>query len=95
MREPALLELPTDHPRPALQSHAGGAVGIVLSAELSNALRAFSQRQLVQCLRTGADRFGWQQRKPVPAHRRISARDEPLPGVPIATVEVVRDGTVE
>jgi xanthine dehydrogenase YagR molybdenum-binding subunit len=26
--------------------------------------RAFSQRQLVQCLRTGAERFGWKKRNP-------------------------------
>jgi len=32
--------------------------------------RPFSQRQLVQCLRTGADRFGWSQRNPRPAQVR-------------------------
>jgi xanthine dehydrogenase YagR molybdenum-binding subunit len=32
--------------------------------------RPFSQRQLVQCLRIGAERFGWQQRKPQPAQVR-------------------------
>ena len=29
--------------------------------------RKFSQRQLTQCLRTGADRFGWRRRNPKPA----------------------------
>lgn len=29
--------------------------------------RPFSQRQLVQCLRTGAERFGWSKRSPKPA----------------------------
>ena len=29
--------------------------------------RRFSQRQLVQCLRTGAERFGWSQRNARPA----------------------------
>jgi xanthine dehydrogenase YagR molybdenum-binding subunit len=29
----------------------------------ANAQRPFSQRRLVQCLRDGAERFGWQQRK--------------------------------
>ncbi len=32
--------------------------------------RRFSQRQLVQCLRTGAERFGWSQRSPKPGQRR-------------------------
>nr|AAQ21343.1 Csw008 [uncultured bacterium] len=32
--------------------------------------RPFSQRQLVQCLRTGAERFGWGRRNPKPAQVR-------------------------
>jgi xanthine dehydrogenase YagR molybdenum-binding subunit len=32
--------------------------------------RPFSQRQLVQCLRTGAGRFGWERRAPRPAMTR-------------------------
>ncbi|MDB5701363.1 MAG: xanthine dehydrogenase [Sphingomonadales bacterium] len=32
--------------------------------------RRFSQRQLVECLRTGADRFGWKARKAKPAQVR-------------------------
>ncbi len=32
--------------------------------------KPFSQRQLVQCLRLGAERFGWSQRSPQPAQRR-------------------------
>ncbi len=32
--------------------------------------KPFSQRQLVQCLRLGAERFGWIQRSPQPAQRR-------------------------
>lgn len=32
--------------------------------------RRFSQRELVQCLRTGAERFGWSQRNATPAQRR-------------------------
>jgi xanthine dehydrogenase YagR molybdenum-binding subunit len=32
--------------------------------------RPFSQRQLVQCLRTGADRFGWARRNATPAQVR-------------------------
>jgi len=32
--------------------------------------RKFSQRQLVECLRMGAERFGWAQRSAVPGQRR-------------------------
>ena len=32
--------------------------------------RPFSKRQLVECLNTGAERFGWQQRNPQPGQRR-------------------------
>ena len=32
--------------------------------------RPFSQRQLTQCLRTGAERFGWSKRSPIPARTR-------------------------
>ncbi len=32
--------------------------------------RRFSQRQLVECLRQGADRFGWARRSPRPGQRR-------------------------
>src|SRR5688572_27897850 len=32
--------------------------------------RKFSERRLIECLRTGAQRFGWAQRSPSPAQRR-------------------------
>ncbi|HXW23227.1 MAG TPA: aldehyde oxidoreductase molybdenum-binding subunit PaoC [Xanthobacteraceae bacterium] len=32
--------------------------------------RPFSQRQLVECLRTGAERFGWSKRNPLPGKTR-------------------------
>ena len=32
--------------------------------------RRFSERRLIECLRTGAQRFGWAQRAPKPAQRR-------------------------
>jgi xanthine dehydrogenase YagR molybdenum-binding subunit len=32
--------------------------------------RPFSQRQLIKCLQTGAEKFGWNQRKAQPASRR-------------------------
>ncbi len=41
---PALLSLPLDRPRPAVQSRAGDSVPLVLPPELTAALRALSQR---------------------------------------------------
>ncbi|WNW10395.1 non-ribosomal peptide synthase/polyketide synthase [Pseudomonas sp. DTU_2021_1001937_2_SI_NGA_ILE_001] len=41
---PALLELPTDRPRPAEQSYRGAALAVQLPAELSQRLRQFSQQ---------------------------------------------------
>ncbi|MDQ7758657.1 amino acid adenylation domain-containing protein [Xanthomonas sontii] len=41
---PTLLELPTDRPRPALQTHLGGTVPLELPAPLAQALRALNQR---------------------------------------------------
>jgi amino acid adenylation domain-containing protein len=41
---PAVLELPTDRPRPARQDFAGDSVTVHLPPQLSSALRALSQR---------------------------------------------------
>ncbi len=41
---PALLELPTDHPRPALQSYSGSSEAFALSHELTEKLKALSQQ---------------------------------------------------
>ncbi|WP_371764302.1 condensation domain-containing protein, partial [Massilia sp.] len=41
---PALLELPTDRPRPARQSYAGDSCAIELDAQLTGKLKALSQR---------------------------------------------------
>ncbi|RMR60974.1 non-ribosomal peptide synthetase [Pseudomonas cichorii] len=41
---PTLLELPTDRPRPLVQSHAGGQYNVVLPTELTSGLRALSRR---------------------------------------------------
>ena len=41
---PALLELPTDRPRPLVQSYAGGSIGFELSEELSAGLKQLGQR---------------------------------------------------
>ncbi|WP_236712407.1 non-ribosomal peptide synthetase, partial [Pseudomonas sp. Root401] len=42
---PALLELPSDHPRPQVQSYQGAALALQLPAPLSARLRRFSQQQ--------------------------------------------------
>ncbi|MBJ7312408.1 non-ribosomal peptide synthetase, partial [Rugamonas sp. CCM 8940] len=41
---PELLALPSDHPRPAVQSFAGSSVGFALSASLTEQLRQWSHR---------------------------------------------------
>jgi amino acid adenylation domain-containing protein/FkbH-like protein len=42
---PAVLDLPTDRPRPAVQTYRGSTQRILLSEELTAQLRAFSQNQ--------------------------------------------------
>ncbi len=41
---PSLLELPTDHPRPAEQEYAGGWVEVALEEELSRGLKELSKK---------------------------------------------------
>jgi amino acid adenylation domain-containing protein len=42
---PAVLELPTDHPRPAVQSFRGGQQQMVLSAAVTEGLKELSRRE--------------------------------------------------
>ncbi len=42
---PAMIDLPSDHPRPAVQSYRGAAQAVTLSSELTQALTALSQQQ--------------------------------------------------
>ncbi|RKH27986.1 non-ribosomal peptide synthetase, partial [Corallococcus sp. CA041A] len=42
---PAVLELPTDFPRPAVRSTAGATLGFTLSRELTEALRSLGHRE--------------------------------------------------
>ncbi|WP_043408130.1 non-ribosomal peptide synthetase, partial [Archangium violaceum] len=42
---PSALELPTDKPRPSVQSHRGALVEVHLPKELSESLKAFCQRE--------------------------------------------------
>ena len=49
---PAMLKLPTDHPRPAQQSFKGASVALKLSPQLSQSLVDLSQRQGVTLFMT-------------------------------------------
>ncbi len=49
---PTALELPTDHPRPAIQSHRGAAHSFDLSLELTRKLKALSQQEGVTLFMT-------------------------------------------
>ncbi|WP_369981515.1 non-ribosomal peptide synthase/polyketide synthase [Xanthomonas bundabergensis] len=74
---PALLELPADRPRPAVQSYAGDDVEIRLSGEFVAALRDFSQRHgttLFMTLLTG-----WSA-----LLSRLSGQDDLVIGTPVA-----------
>jgi amino acid adenylation domain-containing protein len=42
---PALLELPTDRPRPPVESHRGGVEGLALSPELTAEVNALARRE--------------------------------------------------
>ncbi|MEB1529286.1 non-ribosomal peptide synthase/polyketide synthase, partial [Xanthomonas sp. WHRI 7945] len=74
---PALLELPTDRPRPATQSYRGDAVEVRLGQELTAALHALSQRHGVTLFMTLL--AGWSA-----LLSRLSGQDEVVIGSPIA-----------
>jgi amino acid adenylation domain-containing protein len=74
---PALLELPTDRPRPARQDHAGGAVGVDLGEELTAALKALSQRHGTTLFMTLL--AGW-----AAVLARLSGREDVVVGTPSA-----------
>ncbi|MDN7780186.1 condensation domain-containing protein, partial [Burkholderia orbicola] len=74
---PALLELPTDRPRPPAQSYRGGSVALTLSAPLTSGLRALAQRH-------GATLFmtlltGW-----AVLLSRLSGQHDVVVGTPVA-----------
>jgi hypothetical protein len=74
---PGLLELPTDRPRPAIQSYAGGRVQLEVSGELTGRLRQLSQRHgttLFMTLLTG-----W-----AIVLSRLSGQSEVVIGTPVA-----------
>ncbi|WP_326520647.1 non-ribosomal peptide synthetase [Xanthomonas sp. 3058] len=74
---PALLELPTDRPRPALQDYRGDSIEIALDAELTSALRALSQRHGSTVFMTVL--AAWSV-----LLSRLSGQDEVVIGAPVA-----------
>ncbi len=74
---PALLELPTDRPRPQLQSHAGDRLKLRLSPTLTAALRKLSQRHGVTLFMSLL--AGWAS-----LLSRLSGQDDIVIGSPVA-----------
>ncbi|RYE99917.1 MAG: non-ribosomal peptide synthetase, partial [Oxalobacteraceae bacterium] len=74
---PALLELPADHPRPAVQGHAGSHLQFTLPAGLVAQLRALSQRHGTTLFMTLL--AGWGT-----LLARLSGQDDIVIGTPVA-----------
>jgi amino acid adenylation domain-containing protein len=74
---PPLLALPTDRPRPALQTYAGAAVSLHLSGELRDSLQELSRREGVTLFMTMLAAFE------VLLHR-YTQQDDIVVGSPIA-----------
>jgi amino acid adenylation domain-containing protein len=74
---PALLELPADRARPAMQSYAGASVKVQLDEELSGQLKALGQRQGVTLFMTVL--AGW-----AALLARLSGQSEVVIGSPVA-----------
>ncbi|MBV9108279.1 MAG: non-ribosomal peptide synthetase, partial [Gemmatimonadetes bacterium] len=74
---PALLELPTDHPRPSPQDHAGASVGMVLDERLAAGLKALGRRHGTTLFMTLL--AGW-----AVVLGRLSGQDEVVIGTPTA-----------
>ncbi len=74
---PSVLELPTDYPRPAVQSFRGAAHRIELSAELTEVLRKISRAEGVTLFMTLLSAFSV-------LLSRLSGQDDIVVGTPIA-----------
>ncbi|WP_420124963.1 amino acid adenylation domain-containing protein [Longimicrobium sp.] len=74
---PELLELPTDHPRPAKQDFAGASVNVELDEALAAALRTLGQRHGTTLFMTLL--AGW-----AAVLARLSGQDEVVVGTPTA-----------
>ncbi|HEX8319553.1 amino acid adenylation domain-containing protein, partial [Longimicrobium sp.] len=74
---PALLELPTDRPRPAQVDHAGAALGVVMDEALTAGLKALGQRHGTTLFMTVL--AGW-----AAVLGRLSGQDDVVVGTPTA-----------
>ncbi|UKE71447.1 non-ribosomal peptide synthase/polyketide synthase [Xanthomonas graminis] len=74
---PALLALPTDYPRPALQDYRGDSLDLTLDTDLTEALAALSQRHGTTLFMTVLAAWG-------ALLARLSGQDEAVIGTPIA-----------
>ncbi|MBB4133257.1 non-ribosomal peptide synthetase, partial [Xanthomonas sp. 3075] len=74
---PALLELPTDRPRPPQQDHRGDAVGFAFDAELTAALKSLSQRHGTTVFMTLLAAWGV-------LLARLAGQDQVVIGTPVA-----------
>ena len=74
---PAVLEIPTDHVRPAVQDHVGGWVEVMLEDELTKGLQELSRRQGTTLYMTLLS--GW-----AALLGRLSGQGEVVIGTPVA-----------
>ena len=74
---PQLLDLPTDHPRPAVQSYRGATHSFVLDEELSRKLKALSRREGVTLFMVLLGAYGV-------LLSRYSGAEEVVVGTPVA-----------
>ncbi|HEX6040676.1 non-ribosomal peptide synthetase, partial [Longimicrobium sp.] len=74
---PELLELPTDHPRPAQVDHAGALLALELDEALTAGLKALSRRHGTTLFMTVL--AGW-----AAVLSRLSGRDDVVVGTPVA-----------
>jgi amino acid adenylation domain-containing protein len=74
---PGLLDLPSDRPRRAVRSYAGGSVGLTLSSQLTMGLRALSRRHGVTLFMTLL--AGW-----ATLLSRLSGQSDVVIGTPVA-----------
>ena len=74
---PELLDLPTDHPRPARMDHAGALLGLGLDEEITAGLKALSRRHGTTLFMTLL--AGW-----AVVLSRLSGQDDVVIGSPVA-----------
>ncbi len=99
-QNPPVLELPADHPRPALQTFNGHTIEATLPAELSEQIKRFSQRQgatlfmtLLAAFQTLMHRYSGQDAILVgsPIANRTLSETEPLIGFFVNTLVLKAD----